>query len=619
MNDTLCNILIVEDNPFDFKLTSKLLLKNNDRYVIEWGNTLSSGIEKLSLSHFHVLLLDLNLPDSKGVETVLTVRNVAPDLPVIVLTSQDDEESAITALKSGAQDYLIKGKIDRALLERSIRYAIERQQTAIHLKSQNDFLMSTIESLTHPFIVVEAEDRSISLANTAARNGWFKENSCCKTEECRKNRPYLCQGQTCPVFTVIDSKTPVVLRHVYLDEKGDSRTNEIHAFPVFKSNGDVKQVIVYILDITESENSKKESQRLGKVVQQSSDSILIMATDQTIEYVNPAFERMTGYSRKELVGKNHGFLLSQKHTLDYFEKIRESLNKGKSWSGVLISRKKDDTLYEEDVVISPVKNDQGEIINFVATSRDITSKKRLESIAEAANLMTNIGYIFSGIRHEIGNPINSIKMALTVLNNNIDTYSIEMIKEFTERSLEEVLRVEYLLKALKNFSMYENLDVMSVNVGECMRNFSSLIRDDFSRKNISIDLQLPTEPVYAMADPRALHQVLLNLATNAVDALSFAKHPVLSLRLEKKVHLAIIYISDNGCGMTNEERSNLFKPFHTTKRNGTGLGLVIVKKMLSSMNSTIKVQSEKNKGTTVILFLPEDNFGHEEKTPVNYR
>lgn len=618
MNDDPCNILIIEDNPFDFKMTSKLITKNSDRYSIEWANTLTSGIQKLSSSHFDILLLDLNLPDSRGIETLMPVRRLAPTLPVIVLTSQDDEASAITALKSGAQDYLIKGKIDRSLLERAIRYAIERQQAALHVKSQNDFLLSVLESLTHPFIVVDAKARTITLANSAAQNEWFKEGVCCNAPDTQNTRPYLCNGYPCPVTAVAEAKEPVMMKHSFTSEKGDNRTHEIHSFPVFDTSGDVKQVIVYILDITDIENSKRESQRLSTVVQQSSDSILVMDTCEIIQYVNPAFELMSGYSHEELRGESYSLLLSQKHTRDFFNSIREELAQGKSWSGVLISKKKDDTLYEEDVVLSPVKNESGRIINFVSTSRDITSKKRLESIAEAANLMTNIGYIFSGIRHEIGNPINSIKMALTVLNNNISTYSIDMIKEFTERSLDEVLRVEYLLRALKNFSMYENLDIGKISIDECLKNFTGLIRDDFKKQNITIDLHLPPAPVYAYADPRALHQVLLNLVTNAADALSSVKSPAIALRLEKKARLIIIYVSDNGCGMTAEERANLFKPFHTSKRNGTGLGLVIVKKMLSTMNSTIKVQSEKKKGTTVMIFIPEDSSNHEEKTFINY-
>lgn len=616
MDNETCKILIIEDNPFDFKLTSKLISKNSDMNSIEWASALSHGFDKLNNNEFDVILLDLSLPDSKGIESLTAIKTIAPTTPVIILTSQDDEKTAVLALKSGAQDYLIKGKIDKSLLERSIRYSIERQQAAMKLKSQNVFLMSILESLTHPFIVVEAQDHSITIANTAARRDWFKDGVCCKAPGPAKRRPYLCGRETCPVTAVTETKKPVMMKNHYKDDLGTNKTNEIHAFPLLDPLGNVKQVIVYFLDISEQENSKREYQRLSTVVQQSSDSILIMDTNEIIQYVNPAFEQMTGYSGKDIIGKPYGLLASHKHSEEFFKNIRETLKSGASWSGVLISRKKDDTMFEEDVVISPVKNEKKQIINYVSTSRDITSKKRLESIAEAANLMTNIGYIFSGIRHEIGNPINSIKMALTVLNNNMDSYSLEMIKEFTERSLDEVMRVEYLLKALKNFSMFENLEIKRISLTDFLNNFTGLIRDDFLNKNITIRTDLPPEQIYAYADPRALHQVILNLMTNSADALESAHSPLISIKLEKKTRLIILEISDNGCGMTPEESSYLFKPFYTSKRSGTGLGLVIVKKMLSKMNSTIKIMSEKNKGTTVMIIIPEDtlDYGFQKAT-----
>jgi len=611
MNDENCRILIIEDNPFDFKLTSKLLSKSSTTYSIEWANTLGDGIKKLGAFVFDAILLDLNLPDSNGIVSLMTIRSLVPTTPVIIITSQDDENTAVLALKSGAQDYLIKGKIEKFLLERSIRYSIERQQAAFRLKAQNDFLMSILESLTHPFIVVEAQNHTITIANSSARKNWLKEMICCSEPDQANHRPHPCWKDSCPVKAVIETKKPVMMKHHYKDDFEKSMTNEVHAFPVMDSEGEnVKQVIVYFLDISEQENSKRKYQRLSTVVQQSSDSILIMDTDEIIQYVNPAFEQMTGYSGSEIIGRPYSFLASSKHTNEFFRHIRTTLEKGLSWSGVLISRKKDATMYEEDVVITPVKNEKKQIINFVSTSRDITTKKRLESIAEAANLMTNIGYIFSGIRHEIGNPINSIKMALTVLNNNINNYTIDMIKEFTERSLDEVLRVEYLLKALKNFSMFENLDIKKINLNEFLNNFAGLIKEDFLEKNITIKTILTPETAHACADPRALHQVLLNLVTNAVDALSGIEAPVILLKLEKKTRLFIIEISDNGCGMTPEEHSYLFKPFYTSKRNGTGLGLVIVKKMLSKMNSTIKILSEKDKGTSAMIFIPEDKIGN---------
>lgn len=145
-------------------------------------------------------------------------------------------------------------------------------------KTQNNFLLSILESLPHPFIVVDAKERTITLANSTAQKEWFKEGVCCNSPEFQNTRPYLCNGNPCPVTAVTEAKKPVMMKHCFTHEQGDIKTHKIHAFPVFDTIGNVKQVIVYILDITDIENSKLESQRLSKVVQQSSDSILIMNT-----------------------------------------------------------------------------------------------------------------------------------------------------------------------------------------------------------------------------------------------------------------------------------------------------------------------------------------------------
>jgi signal transduction histidine kinase len=236
---------------------------------------------------------------------------------------------------------------------------------------------------------------------------------------------------------------------------------------------------------------------------------------------------------------------------------------------------------------------------------DITEKERLRSIAEAMNTMDNIGYIFSGIRHEIGNPVNSIKMTISVLKKNLDTFSADTVREYVDRTLSEIERIEYLFKTLKNFNMYEEMEIQDVYLPSFVNDFLSLARKDFEAKGISIITNFEPEAEWVFADPRALQQVLLNILTNAADALEVIENDVIDIRISKDSKKIMIRVSDNGCGMSEKEQKDLFKPFYTTKKKGTGLGLVIAKNMLAKMNSTIEVESYKNIGTIVKLTLPE--------------
>ncbi len=260
---------------------------------------------------------------------------------------------------------------------------------------------------------------------------------------------------------------------------------------------------------------------------------------------------------------------------------------------------------EFEVHAFPLFDDTGEVKQVIQYCIDITEKKRLEAIAEAVNLMDNLGYIFSGIRHEIGNPLNSVKMALSVLDKNLDRYPRQTIREFVSRSLGELSRVEYLLKAFKNFSMFETPQMENVNIGTFLENFKSLVEEDFSRKRIHICLDAPSEDVFVSTDQRAFHQVMLNILTNAADALMQSERPMIDIAVHKNPGFVQVQVRDNGCGMTADEHKNLFRPFYTSKTQGTGLGLMIVKKMLSKMNSTIRIESSHMEGTTVIMTLPE--------------
>ena len=237
--------------------------------------------------------------------------------------------------------------------------------------------------------------------------------------------------------------------------------------------------------------------------------------------------------------------------------------------------------------------------------RDITERSRLESIAEAVNSMENISYIFSGIRHELGNPINSIKMTLSVLKKNLTNYSKHAVEKFVDRAMTEIARVEFLLQALKSFSIFENPDIQNIVIDEFLTRFISLVSSDLGQSGIKINkmIVLPVEKI--SADPRLLHQVMLNLIINASDALRNSENPQITIRAEKKEGFVAITVEDNGVGMSEEEQTNLFKPFYTTKPQGTGLGLMITLKMVTLMKGNMEIKSFKDVGTKVTVFIPE--------------
>jgi signal transduction histidine kinase/DNA-binding response OmpR family regulator len=505
-------ILVVEDDCMVCKLYENALGKKG--YEISIARSYQAARELLNDRSYDVILSDICLDEEDGLAVLESSQARYPDTPVILITGRPTIETASAAVRLNAYEYLVKPislddlsdaitravafkahnadqkkiEMEKRRYQRDLEHLVAQRtekliQTYQQYQEQSTFLTNVIESLAHPFMVIDTHDFSVKIANSAARKRHTHGQGTCYHLNHGFDKPCSQLGHRCPLEEVVQSRDAVHMEHVHLDSDGRSNEYEVHAFPLFDEAGQVGQVIQYCIDIKE--------------------------------------------------------------------------------------------------------------------------KKRLEAIAEAANLMDNLGYIFAGIRHEIGNPLNSVKMALSVLDKNLDRYPRDTIREFVGRSLGELSRVEYLLKALKNFSMFETPQMESVHMGTFMENFISLVDEDFSRKQIHIFLDVASEDIYASTDHRAFHQVMLNLLTNAADALSKVERPMIDIKVDAISGFVRIRVRDNGCGMTPEEQKNLFRPFYTSKPQGTGLGLVIVKKMLSKMNSTISITSDLSEGTAITMTLPE--------------
>lgn len=341
-----------------------------------------------------------------------------------------------------------------------------------------------------------------------------------------------------------------------------------------------------------------QNQYLQKLLETISQGVLELENNRVL-YANQSAINMLKIKREILLGS----YLNEMLEIKLWDTLGPRISTCRD-----ISIKEDENspvkIFNRQIIIQCIKIDKHKNRRLVLLN-DITERKRMEAIVEATNLTENLGFIFSGIRHEIGNPVNSIKMALTVLQKNLDNYDKQTIAEFTSSSLEEVARLEYLLKALKNYSLFENPLVQKIPIADFMESFLSLITNDLENNGIEVKTSFENGKTEALTDSRALHHVLLNLITNAVDAVSEAEKPHISLSFGRGPGGINIQIKDNGCGIPEEDLKNIFTPFFTSKPQGTGLGLAIVKKMLSGMKSTIEIESFPEIGTTATIILPE--------------
>ena len=347
---------------------------------------------------------------------------------------------------------------------------------------------------------------------------------------------------------------------------------------------------------------EEERTRLAAAVESAVDAVVITDPRGIIRYVNPAFETITGHSREEVDGRELNILEGGKNSGPFPHNVQEAMRRDEPWTGRLTGKKKDGTLYEEECTYAPIKTLSGEIVNHLFIKRDITEKLRLESVAQAVDTMNNIGYIFSGVRHEIGNPVNAVIMNLSLLKAKLETIGKQAIEKYVDRALESCEKVEYLLRSLRSFNLYEKPELHNLDMEDFVKKFISLVNEDFEKRGITIDTIV--DPVRAYADARVLQQVLLNLFTNAADALKERAGPRITVNVSPAGAMVRIRVHDNGNGIPEDRLKDLFKPFHTSKSTGTGLGLVIVKKMITMMNGTVVITSAVGKGTSVDIFIP---------------
>jgi PAS domain S-box-containing protein len=376
--------------------------------------------------------------------------------------------------------------------------------------------------------------------------------------------------------------------------------------PILGDGGALDGSVFILKDVTEVRRAEERTALMVEAVEQMEEGVMIYDTSDHLIYANPALERITGFSREELMGRNNAVpqqMLTREFG-EFWKRVWERVAVDGVWHGSKSSMRKDGTAYEQELVASVVKNQRDEPISYLVVVRDVTETRRLQSIAEVATTMNNIGFIFSGVRHELGNPVNAIKMTTSILRQGYEGLDDATRLEYIDRVVADVGRLEALLKVLHSFSMFENLSLEMVELAGFFRDLMPTIEPDFKRASIAFRYDFPAGGCWVLADRRALYQVVVNLMTNAFAALEGRDRPAIAIRALPGGDRHRLVIEDNGRGMSDEVRRNAFKPFYTTKAGGTGLGMVICQKLVMAMDGQLEVDSRAGDGTSVAVVLP---------------
>lgn len=408
----------------------------------------------------------------------------------------------------------------------------------------------------------------------------------------------------------------------------------MNASIITDDNGEPLLMSATAIDITELKRIEDQLRTLSRAIDQSPTSVIITDPDGNIEYVNPKFTQITGYTSEEVLGKNPRILKSEETPPEEYKRLWDTITSGEQWLGEFHNKKKSGELFWESASISPIRNSEGEITHFVAVKEDITEHKRLaEQRAELeeqlrhAQKMETIGTLAGGIAHDFNNILQAIhgyvEMCLT------DVSATSQVHADLEQVLEATNRAKNLVQQILTFSRHAEQERRPLRLQTIVKEVLKLLKASLP-STIEIRQNIDTKCAAVLADPTRVHQVLMNLCTNAyqamrvdggvlevslsmvdVDAKFLRAHP--NLLEGRYVRLTV---SDTGHGMDRTTMARIFEPFFTTKEvgEGTGLGLSVVHGIVASHDGEITVESQPGKGTTFHVYLPQAESDVEQGT-----
>lgn len=395
----------------------------------------------------------------------------------------------------------------------------------------------------------------------------------------------------------------------------------------FSSTGN--QNWVFALDLTDRKTAEAERERLITAIDHAGEAIVITDITGTIQYINPAYERTTGYSKAEAIGQNPSILKSGKQDDKFYKTLWKTISSGQIWSGRLVNKHKDGTFFSEDATISPVTDARGRIVNYVAVKRDITKQIRLEDQVLQAQRMETIGTLAGGIAHDFNNILAPILGYTEMLLDDVPEEG--QLRDNLNEIYTSSTRAKKLVKQILTFSRQDTSELKLMKIQPVVEEALRLIRATIPT-TIKIRQNIMSKGGVIKADPTQIHQLVMNLTTNAYHAMmetggelkvslqeiELNDRETLGLDLESGPYTCLI-VSDTGVGMDKKLTEKIFDPFFTTKElgKGTGMGLSVVHGIVKNTGGAIHVYSEPGKGTEFKVYFPLAKSSSEEQKKEN--
>ena len=339
-----------------------------------------------------------------------------------------------------------------------------------------------------------------------------------------------------------------------------------------------------------------------QVVEQAADSVVITDREGVIEYVNPAFERLTGYSQEEVRGKTPRILKSGHQGPEFYEKLWNTIASGQAFRSVLLNRKKNGDLFYWEQIITPMKDAQGRITHFISTARDASSAMQAQQFKDEFVRM---------VSHEIRNPLAVVKEGLSLATEGLLGAFSPQGEEVFAALRRSVDRLHRMVSSLLDLSKMEAgkmpLALERVDVVEVAREVHKSFLPHAQEKGLALKTSFSKDRIEGYADRDKLFQIFTNLVANA---LRFTDCGTIEISVTQRATHVESSVADTGCGISPKDLPKLFgkfqqfRPLSDPNQKGTGLGLAICKSLVQLQGGAIDVRSRLGQGTVFTFTLP---------------
>lgn len=414
--------------------------------------------------------------------------------------------------------------------------------------------------------------------------------------------------------TVFGDKNTLQLEYTLINKDKDIIWVQDTASITYDTSGEVLFYDGIVEDITARKKAQEELNRLITAITQISEGIIITDTSGIILYANPAVEVMSQFTFDELKGKNIIEFKSEYNSKEFYNKLLSTISGGKTWSGKIINRKKNGELFEEYMVVSPVFNHDGNIINYVAVKRDITEEKKLEEKLRQSQKLQAIGTLAGGIAHDFNNILMGMQIYTEILLKKLDKTAPE--HGLLDKVYGAQNRAKDLIKQILSFSRQTSDEREPLQIHIICKEALKLIKSTFPA-TLKVETNIH-DCGYVLANPTQIHQIVMNLCTNANHAMEGQGKLTFSLIRTNEVAYSNgnikkddkpwvkLTVKDTGCGIEPKIKDRIFEPFFTTKAvgHGTGLGLSTIHGIVRQYGGEINFKSEIGIGTEFYIYLP---------------